>query len=60
MKWLTNDPEAAKALRKADAQYAKAREAAKALPLAQKAIALREAKGATMIDRAELNAAEAA
>ena len=44
MKWLTNDPEAAKALRKADAQYAKAREAAKALPLAQKIIALREAK----------------
>ena len=44
MKWLTNDPEAAKALRKADAIYAKAREEAKALPLAQKIVALREAK----------------
>ncbi len=44
MNWLTNDPEAAKALRKADAQYVKAREAAKALPLAQKIVALRAAK----------------
>ena len=46
MNWITNVPQAAKALRKADAQYAKAREAAKALPLAQKIIALREAKEA--------------
>lgn len=46
MNWLTNDPEAAKALRKADEAYAKAREAAKALPLAQKIVALRTAKEA--------------
>jgi len=42
--WITNDPEAAKQLRKADKDYAKSREAAKSLPLAQKIVALREAK----------------
>ena len=41
--WITNSPAIAKKLRAADAAYAKAREAAKALPLAEKIIAYRKA-----------------
>lgn len=44
LKWMTNDPEAAQALRRADSEYANAREKAKNLPLAEKIIALRDAK----------------
>jgi len=42
--WLTNDPKAAKAFKRADARLAKDREAAKSLPLAAKIEALRAAK----------------
>lgn len=42
--WVTNDPEAAKRLRKADREHAKTRAKSKNLPLAQKIIALRESK----------------
>jgi len=42
--WMTNDPKAAKAFRKIDAQYAKDREAAKNLSFQAKIEALRMAK----------------
>jgi hypothetical protein len=42
--WLTNDPEAAKKLRKIDAEYERARAAASGLPLAEKVEAYRKAK----------------
>ena len=42
--WLTNSPEAAAALRKADRIYAAAKRAATYLPLAQKIEALRAAR----------------
>ena len=42
--WLTNIPETAEKLNAADRAYDKAREAAKSLPLADKIIALRNAK----------------
>ena len=44
MTWVTNDKEAAKALRKADRRYEAAKLAAAELPLAQKIEALRAAK----------------
>jgi len=44
MTWLTNNPEAASKLNAADRAYNKAREAAKSLGLADKIVALREAK----------------
>ena len=44
--WLTNCPEAAEALRKADADYAAARKAGEGLMLADKIVAYREAKEA--------------
>ena len=46
MTWLTNHKPAAKALNAADAAYAKAKLAAQGLNLADKIIALREAKAA--------------
>lgn len=42
--WLTNDPKAAKAFKKADVRLVLDREKAKNLPLAAKIEALREAK----------------
>lgn len=42
--WLTNAPQAAKRLREIDRAYAKDREAARDLLLAQKIVALREAR----------------
>ena len=44
MTWLTNCPEAAEALCKADANYAAARKAGAGLPLAEKIAAYRKAK----------------
>jgi hypothetical protein len=49
MKWLTNDPEAAKKIIKADKDYAKARAAAVDFPLAEKIEAYRVAKEAREI-----------
>ncbi len=46
MKWITNDPQAAKALKKADKAFEAARTAAKSLPLADKIVALRDALAA--------------
>lgn len=46
MTWITSDPQAAKALKKADKVFEAARVAAKSLPLADKIIALRAAKDA--------------
>lgn len=42
--WLTNDVEAARRLRAIEADYARARAAAKSLPLAQKIDVYREAR----------------
>jgi hypothetical protein len=42
--WLTNNPQAAAALRRADARFNATRAAAKNMPLAQKAVAFRQAK----------------
>lgn len=39
MKWITNDPEAAAALAKADREYEAAREAASGMTLADKVLA---------------------
>ncbi len=44
--WVTNDPQAARALRKADKEFEAARIAASTLPLADKIVALRAAKEA--------------
>jgi hypothetical protein len=44
--WLTNDPEAAEALRKADRDWEAARAAGANLPLAEKIEAYRKAKDA--------------
>ena len=49
MNWLTNNPEAAEALRKADATWEAARKAAEHLPLAEKVEAYRQAKDARRI-----------
>lgn len=46
LEWLTNDPEIAAALRAADEAYAKARDKAKGLPLAEKVAAYRAADAA--------------
>ena len=51
--WITNCPNAAKALNAADAAYAKAKLAAQGLNLADKIIALREAKAAKVRAYAE-------
>jgi hypothetical protein len=44
MNWLTNSPEAAKALSEADSAYDAARKAGQGLPLAEKISAYRKAK----------------
>jgi hypothetical protein len=44
--WVTNNPNAAKALKAADAKYEKAKTAASNLPLKEKVAALRKAKEA--------------
>lgn len=41
--WITNNPEAAKRLRKADRRYQAARDNARDLPLEKKIVALRKA-----------------
>ena len=46
MNWLTNDPQAAAALAKADREWEAARKAAEGLPLAEKVEAYRKAKDA--------------
>ena len=46
MDWLTNHPEAARALRKADQEWEAARKVAESLPLAEKVEAYRKAKDA--------------
>jgi hypothetical protein len=50
--WLTNNPEAAKALRHADSRFNERREAAKGLPLALKVAAYRQAKARLEADHA--------
>lgn len=46
MDWLTNNPDAAEALRRTDAEWEAAHKAAENLPLAEKIIAYRNAKDA--------------
>ena len=46
--WLTNDPEAARELRRIDREYQRAVEAAKGLKLADKVAAIRQAKAAKL------------
>jgi hypothetical protein len=53
MTWLTNIPETASKLNQADEDYARAKLAAQGLNLADKIIALREAKAAKVRDYGE-------
>jgi hypothetical protein len=54
MNWITNDPQAAKSLKKADKAFDAARTAAKSLPLADKIVALRAAQEAKQAAYAEV------
>ena len=56
MNWITNDPQAAKSLKKADKAFEAARTAAKILPLADKIVALRAAQEAKQAAYARVSA----
>ena len=56
MNWITNDPQAAKSLKKADKAFEAARTAAKSLPLADKIVALRAAQEAKQAAYAKVSA----
>ena len=56
MNWITNDPQAAKSLKKADKAFEGARIAAKSLPLVDKIIALRAAQEAKQAAYARVSA----